>query len=246
MRIAVIADIHGNADALDAVLADIADNGRADLTVCLGDHFSGPLDAAGTAERLVGSDIVCIAGNHDRYLLTTTLETMGRSDEVAFRQLTPAVLEWLRALPPTLMLPEDVFLCHGTPDHNETYWLETVTPDGRMALSDRAEVEARARGVTARLMLCAHSHVPRAVRLGDGRMVLNPGSVGCPGYLDDAPAHAMQAGLVDASYAVVERTAGGWRPTFHLVPYDAGRMVALAEAEARDDWARALSSGWMR
>lgn len=246
MRIAVIADIHGNADALDAVLADIAVNGQADLTVCLGDHFSGPLDAAGTAERLVGSGIVCIAGNHDRYLLTTTLETMGRSDEVAFRQLTPAVLEWLRSLPPTLTLPEDVFLCHGTPGSDETYWLETVTPDGRMALSDRVDVEARARGVTAGLMLCAHSHVARAVRLGDGRMVLNPGSVGCPGYLDDAPEHAMQAGLVDASYAVVERTAAGWRPTFHLVPYDATRMVAMAKAEAREDWAMALSTGWMR
>ncbi len=245
MRIAVIADIHGNVDALDAVLADIAGRG-VDLTVGLGDHFSGPLDARATADRLIGSPIVCIAGNHDRYLLSTTLETMGRSDEVAFRQLAPRDLDWLRALPPTLALPEGVFLCHGTPASDETYWLEAVTPDGRMALADQADVEARAAGVAADLMLCAHSHMPRAVRLRDGRMILNPGSVGCPGYFDDAPEHVMQVGLTDASYAIVERGQGGWRPTFHLVTYDTRRMVALAEREGREDWAQALSGGWLR
>ncbi len=80
-----------------------------------------------------------------------------------------------------------------------------MTPDGRMALADQGDVEARAVGVTADLMLCAHSHMPRAVRLRDGRMILNPGSVGCPGYLDDAPEHVMQVGLTDASYAIVDR-----------------------------------------
>ena len=44
MRFAAIADIHGNADALDAVLADLAREGISDV-VNLGDHLSGPLHA---------------------------------------------------------------------------------------------------------------------------------------------------------------------------------------------------------
>lgn len=245
MRIAVLADVHGNADAIDAVLDDVA--GRSpDLVVCLGDHFSGPLDAAGTARRLIGSAVVCIAGNHDRYLTTTTAAVRGPSDEVAFHQLAAADIDWLRSLPATLTLSEGVFLCHGTPESDETYWLETVTPDGRMALADRAAVEARAAGVAAELMLCAHSHTPRAVRLGDGRLVVNPGSVGCPGYVDDAPAHVMQTGLPDASYALVERVRGAWRPTFLTVPYDSRRMAGLAAANGRDEWESAVRTGWIR
>ena len=46
MRIAAIADVHGNSAALEAVLRDV-DRVGADAIVNLGDHFSGPLDAAG-------------------------------------------------------------------------------------------------------------------------------------------------------------------------------------------------------
>lgn len=245
MRIAVLADVHGNADALDAVLADLGRHAP-DLVVCLGDHVSGPLDAAGTARRLVGSDILCIRGNHDRYLLAGPPEGMGPSDEVAWHQLSPADLDWIRGLPATRTLPEGIFLCHGTATSDETYWLETVTPDGRMALADRAVVEARAAGIDAGLILCAHSHVARAVRLGDGRLIVNPGSVGCPGYLDDAPAHVMQAGSPDACYALVDRLGGIWRASFHAVPYDGRRMAGLARAAGRADWEAAVSTGWLR
>ena len=54
-RFVLIADIHGNADALAAVLADIdAREGAGAGIVNLGDHLSGPLDPAGTAALLRG------------------------------------------------------------------------------------------------------------------------------------------------------------------------------------------------
>ena len=53
MRIAAISDIHGNLDALDAVLADIALRG-VDVTVNLGDIVSGHLQPRATAARLMG------------------------------------------------------------------------------------------------------------------------------------------------------------------------------------------------
>ena len=86
----------------------------------------------------------------------------------------------------------------------------------------------------------------RAVRLADGRLVLNPGSVGCPGYTDDAPPHVMQTGSPDAAYAVAERVRGVWRATFHTVPYDGWRMAERARAAGRPEWAAAVATGWIR
>ncbi|MCA8929406.1 MAG: metallophosphoesterase family protein, partial [Alphaproteobacteria bacterium] len=68
MRFAAIADIHGNLDALEAVLADIAVQGIGDV-VNLGDHVSGPMLAAGTADRLMALDFTTIRGDQDRRLL---------------------------------------------------------------------------------------------------------------------------------------------------------------------------------
>lgn len=82
MRIAVISDIHGNDLALEAVLADIDAQGI-DEIVNLGDHLSGPLNAARTAEILIGRRTAAIRGNHDRYLLTLGPARMGLSDRSA-------------------------------------------------------------------------------------------------------------------------------------------------------------------
>jgi hypothetical protein len=52
------------------------------------------------------------------------------------------------------------------------------------------------------LILCGHTHLPRVVRLGDRRLVVNAGSVGCPGYDGVKPVyHKVQTGTPDACYA---------------------------------------------
>ncbi|SNY51409.1 Predicted phosphodiesterase [Pseudooceanicola antarcticus] len=245
MTFAVIADIHGNADALAAVLEDMQGFGVTQA-VNLGDHFSGPLDAAGTAELLMARDFVSIRGNHDRWLLEQDPADMGPSDLAAFRQLPPEALDWLRALPATRRPFEGVFMCHGTPTSDLAYWLERLDAQGQPRAATLAEVEQEAGLVTEGLILCAHTHIPRIVRLGDGRVVLNPGSVGCPAYDDDHPVfHVMQTGTPNASYALVDRAAAGWQVSFRSVPYDAGRMVRMAEEAGRPDWARAVGTGWL-
>jgi predicted phosphodiesterase len=67
-HIAVLADIHGNRWALDAVLADIDRRGIQDI-YDLGDSLQGPLDPAGTADILIRRGIPSICGNCDRELL---------------------------------------------------------------------------------------------------------------------------------------------------------------------------------
>ncbi len=75
MRLAVIADIHGNLLALDAVLADIAARG-VDLTVNLGDCVSGPLWPAETAARLMALGLPTVRGNHDRWVIEAEGEAL--------------------------------------------------------------------------------------------------------------------------------------------------------------------------
>ena len=65
MRLAVIADIHGNLLALEAVLAHIAARGITRI-VNLGDCVSGPLCPAETAARLMALAMPTVRGNHDR------------------------------------------------------------------------------------------------------------------------------------------------------------------------------------
>jgi len=244
MRIAALADLHGNADALAAVLADLAGQG-ADAVLMLGDHFSGPLDAAGTWEQLRGLNAMALRGNHDRTLLEVPREDMGASDAVARDTLPEAALGWLAGLPAMLRL-EDVLACHGTPASDETYLCERVTPDGAVVQRDALTIARYLAGIEASLILCAHSHLPRALRLPDGRQVVNPGSVGCPAYLDDTPVpHAVEAGTPEACYALLTRSAQGWEVAHRRVAYDTRRMVALARSRGRDDWAAAVGTGWI-
>jgi predicted phosphodiesterase len=245
-RIAVIADIHGNADALRAVLGHIAQQDIAGIAN-LGDHFSGPLAAGETADILLSRpDILCIAGNHDRYLLTQDPKDMGLSDASAYEQLSSSHLDWLAALPAERTL-NDIHLCHGAPGDDLTYLLEALTPQGDVIARPEAEIARLIQDIDAGLILCAHSHLSRAVRLRDGRQVVNPGSVGCPAYTDYEAAipHVVQSGAPEARYAVLDRGAGGWQVTFHSVPYDTSRMVELAQTAGRSDWASALKTGWL-
>lgn len=244
MKFAVLADIHGNSDALEAVLRDMAAHGL-ETAVNLGDVFSGPLNAGKTADILMEHDFPSIRGNHDRYLIEQDRSQMGPSDQVAFDALSPEHLAWIETLEPTKTVFGDVFLCHGTPQSDSTYWLERVEPDGTVRAATLTEVLTEAEGITASLILCGHTHIPRIVRLPDGRIVVNPGSVGCPAYDDDVPVyHYMQTGTPHASYAVVERAGGEWSVTFRSVPYDTRAASARALRHQRPDWARAVTTGW--
>jgi len=245
MRFAAIADIHGNCCALDAVLADIESEQITEV-VNLGDHFSGPLEAGRTAARLMEHDFPSIRGNHDRSLIDLKPDAMGASDNVAYNQLTKTHLAWLSSLPATLTYADDVFLCHGTPSCDNTYWLERVRPDATIEATPVEDIEAEAKGIDCSLILCGHTHIPRIVRLRDGRLVVNPGSVGCPGYDNDTPVfHIMQTGTPHACYAILEKRSGDWTVTFRLVPYDHMSMSALAAERNRPEWASALATGWV-
>ena len=245
MKIAAISDIHGNLDALDAVLADIARRG-VDVIVNLGDIVSGHLQPRATAARLMALGLPTIRGNHERQLLGDPAR-MGVSDAFARGQLLPQQLAWIEALPARLRLREDVLLVHGTPASDLAYFLDSVTPQGSRAATPGEVAERAAGGAAAgaALILCGHTHMPRSMPLPDGRLVVNPGSVGLQAYGDDhGHAHVMENGTPHARYAIAERGAdGAWFAQFHAVAYDWEKAARLALANGRPDWAVPLRTG---
>ena len=242
MKIAAISDIHGNLDALDAVLADIALRG-VDMIVNLGDIVSGHLQPRATAARLMALDLPTIRGNHERQLFGDPAR-MGESDAFARAQLLPEQLAWIAALPATLRLRKDVLLVHGTPQSDLVYFLDSVTSLGSRAATP-AEVAERAGAADAALILCGHTHMPRSMRLDDGRLVVNPGSVGLQAYDDDhGHPHVMENGTPHARYAIAEQGAdGAWTAHFHAVAYDWEQAARLALDNGRPDWVTPLRTG---
>jgi diadenosine tetraphosphatase ApaH/serine/threonine PP2A family protein phosphatase len=72
------------------------------------------------------------------------------------------------------------------------------------------------------------------VRLKDGRLIVNPGSVGLQ----------INHGTPDAHYAILDRIGGEWRVQFRLLPYDREAAARAAEANGFPRWRAALMSGW--
>lgn len=248
MRFAALADLHGNSAALDAIVEDVERQGIKDI-VNLGDSLSGPLDAVGTVERLMDLKFPTVRGNHDRFILETRFGPAGSGPWEAWVHpvLKSEHYEWLATLPATLSW-NGVLLTHGTPASDTTNWLDDRGENCRMRPCSLDEIEDHAEGVTESLMLSAHTHLPRVVRLTDGRIAANPGAAGCPAYLDDRfnPPFVAETGTPDARYAICDDESGhGWTVRLCTVPYDPSRMADLARAKGAESWAIAIETGWI-
>lgn len=244
MRIALVADIHGNLAALEAVADDIRARG-VDRVVNLGDHVSGPLLPLETARFLMAAGWPSIAGNHDRQVVSLRDGPGGPSDAYARSRLTAAELDWLRSLPPSLRLDEGLFACHGTPRSDDEYFLESIVGTTVRAATP-SEIAERLGTEGAAVIACAHTHIPRVLRSDNGRLLVNPGSVGLPAYDADEPVpHVVETGCVDARYAIVERGPRGWSALHVAVPYDHASMARLAARRNRPEWERALMRGYL-
>ncbi|NTU85508.1 MAG: metallophosphoesterase family protein [Chloroflexales bacterium] len=242
MTLAIIADIHGNSWALDAVLTDLARRGVTQI-VNLGDCAYGSLDPAGTLERLIARGIPTVSGNQDRIVHTPPPAVRGSADDQFINaRITTAQRTWLQALPPSLGIDE-VFCCHGTPESDETYLLEEVTSHG-VRLRDDGALRGLLAGVAQPVIVCGHSHVPRVVLLSDGRLVVNPGSVGIPAYTEDLPhPHVMEAGSPHARYALLRPDGAGWDVELIALPYAWAAAAEVARHHGRPDRATWLATG---
>jgi predicted phosphodiesterase len=170
VRVAALADVHGNAPALAAVLAEVAE-ARVDAVVFCGDLTWGPLPNE-TLElvRSIALPTHFVRGNADRMLGTDERErgvwlaAQHGPDDTAFVNAFPThVVLDVDGLGPTRFV-------HGSPRSDE----ECVTP-----VTPEARVHEFMGGVPERVVVTAHVHVSYDRRVGDVRLV-GPGSVGRP------------------------------------------------------------------
>lgn len=184
MRILALYDIHGNVEALDAVLADQRAAG-ADAVVVGGDAVPGPF-AKATVDRLdaLAVPVHWLRGNGEREVAALSGEPQPPNDDLVSVTAARAAVELgeqcarrLGALPLTIQL-DGVLFCHASPRRDD----EMLT-----RLSSPERWSAALTGVEARLVVAGHTHQQDDREVGDVRFV-NAGSVGLPYEGDDGAA----------------------------------------------------------
>ncbi len=216
-RIGVIADIHGNLPALDAVLAALSAAGIEQI-VCLGDVCVGGPFPTQCIATLRAFGIPTVSGNTDVWAVTHDPDVLSAvpnwMDDVrrwGARQLSAADRNWLAALPQQLAihLPGEQLLLalHAAPHSDRENVLPQTPPEEILAWFD---------GVTADVIAVGHTHEPLLRRVDDYR-ILNPGSIGAPFNRQRLPRYNRQ---LRAEYAIVEASAAGSSVTLHELRID--------------------------
>jgi len=163
----LIADIHGNAWALEAVLEDAHRRGVSEF-VNLGDVLYGPLAPRKTFELLRQVNLVAqVRGNQDRLILDGLLDgPRNPTLDWVRSDLGDEPLRWLAALP-ALATYQDRLLCHGSPSSDTICLLEDVSA-GFARVRSEPDIQNLLGSTQARWIFCGHSHVQRMVRLLSG------------------------------------------------------------------------------
>ncbi|MFC4637274.1 metallophosphoesterase family protein [Deinococcus hohokamensis] len=224
MRAAIIADIHGNADALEAVLRDARQQG-AERLIVNGDVVNRGPDSVQVLEALLAQPSVQFTlGNHDDLLRLWQARSdalpaewfadpfWGATDWSA-RQLQDAgLLEVPAAWPMAITLEVPglplVQVAHGTAEHYRESLSEKTAPERVRALATQSG---------AGVLVGSHIHRPAQARVA-GTLVLNTGAVGAPANGDPR-----------AQYLLLSAEPGGWRPELRAVPYDRSGVLRRFE-----------------
>jgi putative phosphoesterase len=174
VRVAVVADVHGNAVALEAVLAEI-ERERPDVLVSCGDLTWGPLplETVALLEPWHGRSRF-VRGNSERELVERTMVDSEIARWEHEQHDAAPLAEYLGRVEATVTVEVDgigaTVFSHGSPRSDEEC-VTFETPAERVA-----EFTA---GVEAACVVTAHTHMQFQRRVG-GMRLLNPGSVGLP------------------------------------------------------------------
>ncbi len=207
-RLAVLADIHSNLPALEAVLDDLKQF-AVDRIIVAGDVVNwGPFSSQ-VMERLAGLNCAFIRGNNELYLTDWHTPRMPEAwRKYTFPPYTLAQLgdRWMNIIstwPDTISLrfrdAPAIQVVHGSPRSHFEVMLPTSTQE---------ELEPMLASVEAATVIAAHSHLPMDRQVGRWHL-LNPGSAG-----------NMLDGNLNASYMLLESSSDAWQATFRRVPFD--------------------------
>lgn len=219
MRIAIIADIHGNLTALDAMLADLRQQ-KPDAVYHGGDLAFGGCNPAEVIDCIVQAGWKGVLGNTDEMLWDTSARAALEASAPKFKPLFkvlfdwsgPATkqmigesrLAWLRALP-TELRHENLALMHASPGN---LWRAP------MDTAEDAELQNAYAPLNAEIVVYCHIHRPFIRKIGN-MTVCNTGSVGAP--YDGDPR---------ASYLMIDNGQPAIRRVAYDVEKEIGRLLA--------------------
>jgi putative phosphoesterase len=215
MRIAVLSDIHANAQALEAVMNDLISQ-NCEHVFCLGDIVLAGPQPKDVMEYVMAQEgtWTIIQGNTDKMIAQygpDVVEFLEAQYPVMANALTDDMNQlddnhhrvFLANLPPMLSLEVEgcsVLLVHGSPRANN----EDILPE--MPIE---QVEEIIKGTQEKLILCGHTHIPCGYQTNSGQTVVNVGSVGRP--MTQEPR---------ACYAIIDFADGSFEIRHRFVPYD--------------------------
>ncbi len=241
MKYAVLADVHANLTALEMILKDIDNRGSVDGIWCLGDIVGYGPDPHQRIELVRQRCSVCVAGNHDWATIRkigTNHFNVAAGDAIVWtrKRLKPEDVKYAESLPLTIEMG-DFTLTHGSP--RDPIW--------EYILSE-AEAQESLKYFKTHYCLIGNSHLPllfqcekscalselsdgSVIKLGEKRLIINPGSVGQP--RDNDPR---------ASYAIYDGEAG--TVTLHRVEYDIPAVqLRMKESGLPEKLIKRLASG---
>lgn len=226
-RLCLIADIHSNLPALEAVLAEAASTSP---ILCMGDLTGYYLEPNEICERMRSKSAICIKGNHDKYVLGELDYPVSREEKYRVMTnrllLTPENRQWLAALPDAVEIEvletkvdgtrqARIHMAHGSPRSVEEY----IYPDTPIDFLETDKAE---------MLVLGHTHHPMKRQAGR-LIVINPGSVG-----------QARDRKIGASYAMLEPFSG--EVEFHRVIYDVAEYQRrLIEAGVQQSMVQILS-----
>ncbi len=230
MRYAIIADIHANLDALNAVREDIERQGGVDEVWCLGDVVGYGPEPRECISLLRQMTDICVAGNHD-WAATEKLGTADFNPDAAAairwtaQQLDPKDIEYLNNLP-LVIERGDFTLVHGSP--REPVWEYILSTDSAKENFSCFKSAYCLVGHSHRPMVFSYSKTgdcsvilfptDSGLVLGKSRLIINPGGVGQP-----------RDGDPRASYAIYDSESRQIR--LCRVPYDISATQAKMTAQ---------------
>ncbi|MDA0712026.1 MAG: metallophosphoesterase family protein [bacterium] len=234
MRIAVLADIHGNATAFEAVLNALPSLG-VDRVVILGDVVTGAPDSLTCWELAQSLKCPMVRGNHEAYV--SEFGTADHDPEWDGDRFGP--LRWtvnqLSAI--DIQLIRDLPTAYRFSDFPELLFVHASLRSDRdtvLAYTPVAEVASMFPDVAAKWILRGHNHVCGA-RFWEDRVIVTSGSIGLP-----------MDGRTTAQFLVLDKRLDGWQVQHHAIAYEVEAALARFRATGYLDAAGPMARLYMR
>lgn len=223
MKTAVLSDIHGNMQALNAVMEDLKSFG-CEKVFCLGDiAMAGPQPKMAIDYVKSRNNWTVIQGNTDKLIAEFSAKIMddlkhkfpvmanALADDVTL--IDDEGKNYLKSLPQQCLLEEEkvkILLVHGSPRRNN----EDILPDMPLGVIDEMT-----EGVDADVIFCGHTHIPCGYQTNKKLTIVNVGSVGRP-MTEDAK----------ACYVIADFQNGGFSIEHKFVDYDRAEAAQILKS----------------